>query len=59
MAQDEVDLAAREAVPRLARAFRGVDEAGGHHLRAEGRDALLDAPLVALDALEQPSNWPQ
>ncbi len=53
MAQDEVDLAAREAVPRLARALRGVDEAGGHHLRAEGCDALLDAPLVALDALEQ------
>jgi hypothetical protein len=53
VAQDEVDLAAREAVARLARALRRVDEPGRHDVGPEPGDAVLDAPLVALDALAQ------
>ena len=53
VAEHEVDLGGGEAVARLARGLRGVHEPGGHDLAAELADALLDAPLVALDALLQ------
>ena len=59
MAEHEVDLRAREAVARLARALGRVHQPGGDDLAAELADALLDAPLVALDALAQPANCGQ
>ena len=59
MAEHEVDLGGGEAVARLARRLLRVDQARGHHLAAELRDALLDAPLVALDPLLSPENWGQ
>ena len=54
MADHEVDLGGREAVARLAAGLLAVDQAGRDHVAAELGDALLDAPLVALDALLEP-----
>ena len=54
MAEHEVDLRGGEAVARLAARLLAVDEPGRDDLAAELGDALLDAPLVALDALLEP-----
>ena len=51
MAEDEVDLRGREAVARVAGGLGRVHEPRGDDLAAQLRDALLDAALVALDAL--------
>ena len=53
VADHQVDLGGREAVARLAAGLLAVDQAGRYHVAAELGDALLDAPLVALDALLQ------
>ena len=51
MAEHEVDLRRGEAVARLARGLGRVDQPAGDDVAAELGDALLDAALVALDAL--------
>ena len=50
---DDVDAAGRQQVAGLARALRGVDEAGGDDLGAELGEARLDVALVAEQALVQ------
>ena len=54
MAEHEVDLRGGEAVARRARGLLGVHQPGGDDVAAELRHALLDAALVALDALLEP-----